>query len=204
MIHKLGQALDLPLDAHNQMLTNAGFAVRFPQRQWDDAQMAPIRDAIDYTLKNHAPYPALAIDRLWRVVQLNGPAEKLFGMFQLVEGDSLLELISSDGLQQLVENWPEVAAHTAGRLRTESAAQGGIAELDNAAEKLSQQAVNEPGAVSPVVPTVLKLGDTRLSLFATIAQFGTPEDVTLDDLKIELYFPTDSESAQVLQQMADS
>ncbi len=42
----------------------------------------------------------------------------------------------------------------------------------------------------------------RLSLFATIAQFGTPEDLLLDDLKIELCFPEDKESTERLKVMA--
>jgi hypothetical protein len=42
-----------------------------------------------------------------------------------------------------------------------------------------------------MIPTILRLGDVRLAMFATLTQFGTPEDATLDDLKIELYFPMD-------------
>jgi len=55
----------------------------------------------------------------------------------------------------------------------------------------------------PVIPTIFKLGEMRLSLFAIIAQFGTPEDVALDDVKIELYFPSDAQSDAILQQMAE-
>ena len=43
----------------------------------------------------------------------------------------------------------------------------------------------------------------RLSLFAIIAQFGTPEDLALDDLKIELFFPADSETELALRAMSD-
>lgn len=49
-----------------------------------------------------------------------------------------------------------------------------------------------------------RLGAQRLSLFATIAQFGTPEDVTLDDVKVELYFPADAETKAALQLSARS
>lgn len=48
------------------------------------------------------------------------------------------------------------------------------------------------------MPTVFRVGARRLSLFATIAQFGTPEDVTLDDVKVELYFPADDETKEAL------
>ena len=53
----------------------------------------------------------------------------------------------------------------------------------------------------PVVPTVFRQGDLRLSLFTTIAQFGTPEDLALDDLKIELFFPSDDATDAILKAM---
>ncbi|MBD3662452.1 helix-turn-helix domain-containing protein [Sulfitobacter aestuariivivens] len=71
MIRRLGDAMDLPLTARNTLLTHAGFAPRFPARAWEDADMAPIRAAISHTLQVHAPYPALALDASWRILQLN-------------------------------------------------------------------------------------------------------------------------------------
>lgn len=202
MIRRLGDALQLPLAARNQMLTFAGFAVKHKARAWNAQEMAPVRTAVDYTLNQHAPYPALAIERLWKIVQMNEPAERLLGPLNLSEGDSLLELMLSDFLPPLIENWPEVAHHTAQRLRTESTAQGGVSTLDDAAEKLAAVPIGIQHSNSPVVPTIYRAGTIRLSLFSTIAQFGTPEDLTLDDLKIELYFPADSETEDALRAMA--
>ena len=58
--------------------------------------------------------------------------------------------------------------------------------------------------VGPVIPTIYRAGDLRLSLFTTIAQFGTPEDLALDDLKIELFFPSDAETAATLGALAQA
>ncbi|WP_306256988.1 helix-turn-helix domain-containing protein [Pararhizobium sp. IMCC21322] len=202
MIKRLGDALQLPLAARNQMLTFAGFAVQHHARSWSAEEMAPIRAAVDYTLNQHAPYPALAIDRLWTIVQMNGPARALFGPINLNEGDSLLDLMLSDTLPPLIENWPEVAHHAAQRLRTESTAQGGIIVLDKAAEKLAEVPKGFSHSNGPVIPTIFRAGSVRLSLFTTIAQFGTPEDLTLDDLRIELYFPADLETEEALRALA--
>lgn len=202
MIKRLGDALQLPLAARNQMLTFAGFAIQHQARNWSAEEMAPVRAAVDYTLNQHAPYPALAIDRLWSIVQMNGPAQGLFGPLKLDQGDSLLELMLSDILPPLIENWPQVAHHAAQRLRTESTAQGGVALFDKAAEKLAEVPMSAPHSSGPVVPTIFRAGSIRLSLFTTIAQFGTPEDLTLDDLKIELYFPADHETEKALRIMA--
>ena len=194
MIARLGDALHMPLAARNQMLAGAGFAARYPGRAWDTDEMAPIREAINHMLASHMPYPAIAIDRLWTVMRMNPAAAQIFGMAGLAEGGSLLDLMMSDIAPGLVDNWPEVAHHAAQRMRLESAAQGGVPELDRVADHLSAVPDAPGDALGPIVPTVFRAGDLRLSLFATIAQFGTPEDLTLDDLKIELYFPADDAS----------
>ena len=203
MVARLGDALQLPLDARNQLLTHAGFAVRYRGRDWDDAEMAPIRAAIRRTLENHAPFPGLAIDRLWTIREANATALALYGAVGTGIGDSLLDLMTRPDMHRLIENWPEVARHAAARMRTESAAQGGVAALDQAARHLAETGPPDGlAATGPVVPTMLRLGEARLSMFSTISQFGTPEDLALDDLKIELYFPMDEATEAAFHAMA--
>ena len=203
MIVQLGEALIVPLAARNQMLAAMGFAPRYAARDWSEAAMAPIRHAIDRMLDRHAPYPGIAIDRLWTVTRMNTPAQKMFGVLGVAEGGSMLDLLNDPVLTQMIENWPEVAHHSMLRLRTESAAQGGIPELDKAATHLAKHA--QAGAeVGPTVPTVFRFGDQRLAMFGTIAQFGSPEDTTLDALRIELFFPSDAETENALKAMFGS
>ncbi|MEM1237050.1 MAG: helix-turn-helix domain-containing protein [Pseudomonadota bacterium] len=190
MIGRLGEAMDLPLVAKNELLSHAGFAPRYSARDWEDEELAPIREAVDYMLASHDPYPGLALNRLWKIVAFNTAGARLYGGLGIGIGDSLLDLLQSGQLSAMVENWPAVARAATARLRVESAAAGGIAELDRAIDSLS--GADAPGQIDgPVVPTIIRLGDMRLSMFATIAQLGTPEDLTLDDLKVELYFPAD-------------
>jgi len=137
------------------------------------------------------------------VVRLNRPAQVLFGQLGMPEGSSMLDLMASDELPPLIENWPDVAHHAAQRLRTESAAQGGVAKLDRLAERLAAVPGGSGKPIGPVTPTIYRTGTMRLSLFAIIAQFGTPEDLALDDLKIELFFPADSETELALRAMSD-
>lgn len=204
MIQRLGDALDLPLAIRNQLLAQAGFAARYPQRDWSSDEMAPIREAVEYTLRQHAPYPALAVDRHWTILQMNMPAKKLLGLIGARVGISLLDLMLEESVQAMIENWPEVAHHTAQRLRVESASRGGDRRLDAAIEALSLVRAPDAAPVDPVIPTIYRAGDLRLSLFTTIAQFGTPEDLALDDLKIELFFPSDAETAATLGALAQA
>jgi transcriptional regulator with XRE-family HTH domain len=199
MVGRLCEALQLPLTNHNQLLKLAGFAPRYIKRDWQTEEMAPVREAIAHMLNAHAPYPAIGIDRLWTIVEMNRPAQTLFGMIGVTIGTSLIDLITADRLQPFVENWSEVAQHSAQRLRTESAAHGGIPELDRVATKLSEVPHDHKQMLKPVIPTVFRVGDIRLSLFSTIAQFGTPEDLALDELKLEMFFPADADTKDTLE-----
>ena len=127
----------------------------------------------------------------------------VFGLLGVVEGSSLLDLVVSETLPNVIENWPEVARHAAQRLRTESVAQGGVEAFDRAADHLAKVPYNEKTSLSPIIPTIYNTGTMRLSLFSTIAQFGTPVDLTLDDLKIEMFFPADEQSRDLLHQLAE-
>lgn len=204
MIQRLGDALDLPLTTRNQLLAQAGFAARYPQRDWSSGEMAPIREAVDYTLRQHAPYPAIAVDRHWTILQMNAPAEKLLGLIGARVEVSLLDLMLEESVQAMIENWPEVAYHMAQRLRVESASRGGDNRLDAAIDALALVRSPDMAPVGPVIPTIYRAGDLRLSLFTTIAQFGTPEDLALDDLKIELFFPADADTAAMLTALAET
>jgi transcriptional regulator with XRE-family HTH domain len=204
MILHLSEVMNLPVETRNQMMRAEGFAPRFAATPIDDAAMSPIRDAVEWTLQQHAPYPGMVLDRLWTVVMLNNGAQRLFKPLGISEGQSLLDLLTSPLMPELVENWPEVAHHTMLRLRAESANAGGIPALDAAARRLSQQGHARSGAViGPTISTIYRFGGQRLSLFGTIAQFSTVTDVTLDDMKIELFFPADDQSAKFLRELAE-
>ena len=191
MVHRLGDALDLPLAERNRLLTLAGFAAPYEGRAWDDPSMAPVRTAVETMLANHEPFPALAVDRLWSIVFMNAAAARFFAPIGLETGRSMVETLLRPDVQGMIENWPQVARYASLRLRTESAAQGGVKALDAAAQALHGDAQPHFETSEPAASTVYNAFGERLSLFSTIAQFGAAEDLTLDDLKIELFFPAD-------------
>ena len=51
MVAKLSDALQLPLDARNQLLTNAGFAAHYTKRNWSDDEMIPRNFPPEYSLE---------------------------------------------------------------------------------------------------------------------------------------------------------
>lgn len=209
MVGMLCESLDLPHGARNALLTAAGFAPAYQRRDFDAEDMASIRSAVEWTLTRHDPYPAFALDRHWRIVTYNRSAGFLLGAVGLDEGDSLLDaLLDPQRLGVVLENWRDVARHVAVRLRTESAHFGGDPVLDEAIERFDAQlGERNDEAENPlpaIIPARYRAGDTVLSLFSTIAQFGTAEDVALAELRIELLFPADEPTRQALLAMQPS
>jgi hypothetical protein len=53
-----------------------------------------------------------------------------------------------------------------------------------------------------LVPLRLASPAGELSLFTTLTTFGTPLDVTVDELAVELFFPADDRTDQILRTSA--
>jgi transcriptional regulator with XRE-family HTH domain len=207
MVRHLSEVLDMPRAARNGLLQAAGFSAAYRARDPDAAELVPIRAAVDWTLERHDPYPGMALDRHWRLLQLNRCATGLLGALGLGVGDSLIEAFLAAGpLRDAMANRDEVARYMAARLQTESAHLGGDPLLDRAAEQLRNALpARMPTAEAPapaVIPVTYRAGGLELSLFSTLAQFGSTEDVALADLRIELMFPADEASKAALVQLA--
>jgi len=198
MIARLSDTLNIPRSHRNELLSAAGFASAYSEREWDSEDLSVIREAVTLMLDNHDPFPAFALDRHWTLLQLNKSAERLVGALGLSVGSSMLDAISSDGrVSEAIENLDEVQAHMRTRLQAESAKKGGDAILDEARAKLGPVA-QSPSVQPAMVPVIFKLGDLRLSLFTVLASFSSVEDIALADMKVELMFPADESTKAIL------
>lgn len=206
MVIRLADALEVPRGERNGWLEAAGFAAAYARRDLASQELAGIRNAMTWTLDRHAPYPGFAIDRHWQLMALNAPAERLFAALGLRVGASLLEAFTTPGpLRGAIENWADVARHMATRLRTEARHLGGDMILEDAARSLRADLEAEdvgPGLLPPVLTSHLNVGGVRLAFFSTIAQYGSAEDITLADLRIELLYPLDAATRETLEHFA--
>lgn len=204
MVLRLASALDVPLSERNGLLRSAGFAGAYSARPPGDGALDLPEAALAWMLDRHAPYPGLALDRHWRVVRMNGPAERLLAAAGIGRGDSLLEATTAGGaLRALIENWPEVAAYLSARLQTEIEHLGGDPVLSAYRELISDNATLPCAPSSAILPIVYQMGESRLALFSTIAHFGGAQDIALDDLRIELMFPADESTSSLLREWDD-
>ncbi len=203
MAMQLCETLEVPHSARNAFLGAAGFAPAYRRRELSDDDMAHVRAAVEWTLERHAPFPAFAQDKHWRVVKANSSATFLLGGIGLGEGDSLLDaMLDLDLMSTALENCQEVLQHMTVRLRTESAHLGGDAVLDEAVEQLTRMTGSGSHGVTGTLPAVItaryRAGEDTLSFFSTLAQFGTPEDIAVAELKIEMMFPADDATRDAL------
>ena len=137
------------------------------------------------------------IDRHWNLVTANRSGALVLAAFGVDIGGSLLEAMLDPGrAEALIENWPEVAAHVIARLRTESAHLGGDPVLDDGGGRACRAtrlwpATHPAPTCPPSSPPATGSAGQVFSVFTTIAQFGTAEDIALADLRIEMLFPAD-------------
>jgi transcriptional regulator with XRE-family HTH domain len=211
MVLALAQALEIPLRDRNALLQAAGFAAVYRETPLDAPALGPVRDAVQLLLGATEPNPTFVVNRRYDVLDLNATGRWLLTTFtgdlaQFTRPYNVGRLLASpSGLRPYLENWDEVARKVLRRLLREL---GGAHARDRVDDALLRDIeptlaeLGEPASPTEALPILigmrLRRGDLAVRLFTTIATLGTPLDVTLDELRIEMLFPADLETKQVL------
>lgn len=216
MVARLADALNIPLRQHNALLLAAGFAPEWRQRDLSEPDLAQIASALDYMLAQQEPYPAVVVDRHWNLLKANLGAvrlvEFLVGPLEPGVAINLADaLVAPDALRPYLINWEEVVRHFIRSVEADAAADGLIETtvlLDRlmgykgVRKALNLVPVEKDGG--PVLPMHFRKGGSSLRLFTTIATLGTPQDITLQELRVESFFPLDEPTAELLRSWAES
>lgn len=230
MILRLAETLDVPLRERNVLLLAADYAPAYRESSLDDEDMAAIRAALDMMMAAHEPYPAVVVDRLWNLVAGNGALSVFMdgvpGHLLAPVPNVFRLMLHPEGLAARLANLDEVRELTLTRLRRQVEATGD-AELRALYDEVSRYPDPAPDATSdaasggagpgadtgrpdtpaarpsPIqVPVRVRTPVGVLSMFGTMTTFGTPADVTLSELAIELFYPLDEFTADVLRARA--
>lgn len=209
MVLVLASALELPLRERNLLLGAAGFTPAYRETALESPAMGDVRRAIELILAHHEPFPAMVFDPLWNVVRLNGGAMALLG--GVVDGGAADPTILANGMRFLfhprgarpyVENWAEVASYALDQLRREvhASPREGARELLAEMEALAGDVALAPPRPleTPLLEVRLRRGELALRFFTTITTLGTPLDVTVQELRIESYFPADTATRETM------
>jgi transcriptional regulator with XRE-family HTH domain len=212
MILRLAETMDLPLRQQNALLLAAGYAPAWRERDLSAPGLEVVNRALDYMLAQHEPYPGFVVDRRWNLLRANRGA---FNLTEFLTGpvppgpaaepvNLAIALLSQNGLRPFIANWPEVALHFLRGVQADANADGTeetaalLARLLDLPDvpSLSEVVLPEEGQ-TPVLPIHFRRGESSLRLFTTIATLGTPRDVTLDEVRIECFFPMDDQTEAI-------
>jgi transcriptional regulator with XRE-family HTH domain len=214
MVDRVATALDIPLRQHNALLLAAGFAPEWRQRDLAAPDLAEVANAIDYMLAQQEPYPAVVVDRHWNLLKSNAGAVRLveFLVGPIAPGASINladALVAPDVLRPHLTNWAEVVRHFIRSVEADAETDGLIettALLERLMNYKGVRAALSLGSnkadTGPVLAMHFRKRDTSLRLFTTIATLGTPQDITLQELRIECFFPMDDATARLLRSWA--
>jgi len=219
MIFKLAEALDLPLRARNELFLAAGYAPAYPERRLDLSEMKAAREALELILNHHEPYPAIVMDINWNIVMRNEAASRIVNYCVGAEAlrqlfpDGMINFVelmfAPNGLRPHIVNWTHSRAALLRRLRREAAGNAGSPsetlrrKFDHDTPRASDISFLEE-SIDPILPLELRIGDTKLRLFNTFTTFGTPQDVSLQELRIDMSFPADEVTRRFLDAAAKS
>lgn len=215
MVLRLAERLDVPLRERNALLVAAGYAPMYRERPLDDPALAAARQAVELILKSHEPYPALAMDRHWNLVAANAMLPPLMAGADpalLAEPINVLRLsLHPRGLAPRIVNLGQWRHHLLERLRQQIRATGDSA-LAALLEELSAYPMPEGASdtelggelLGVAMPFRFRTPDGVLNFISTTTVFGSPVDLTLQELAVESFFPADPQTGEMLGRLRPS
>lgn len=220
MVLTLSNVLDVPLRERNLLLLAAGYAPAYAETSLDDPRTAHVRAVVEIILKSNEPRSAIAHDRHWNVVMANEAFVRFLTLMLGKEPAGLLPMrvtstprlnllhliFDPKGLRKVVVNW-ELSA----KALLNEAYRRLAWTRDETLRKLISEILNYPGVPARwrepdlgasqalILPMELDLGGRIARMFSTVTTVATPNDVTLQDLHVEVYYPADAETEATLQ-----
>jgi transcriptional regulator with XRE-family HTH domain len=213
IIHRLADCLDVPLREQNALLLAAGFAPAFAERPLVELEAA--KRAMDRVLHAHLPYPAFAVDRHWNVVLSNSALQQLYEgcsqeMLQHRPVNAVRLTLHPQGMGPRIVNYAEWRGHTLHLLRSQLQRQADaglealLAEVQSYPTPLraSDSSSGEFDATQRLAtPIRIATRFGTVSFLNTLTVFGTPSDVTLAELALEMLFPADDATIAIVAEM---
>ncbi len=195
VVLRLGDSLELPVRAQNELLQAAGLPPAYAERELDEEEMRPFRLAVRAMLDNHSPYPACAADGLGRPQMVNPTFRALWGDVQDISPEEAVDAFFGPGPgREMIENWAEVAwAYVDGRRREVSRTND--ARLRALTERALAHLEDVPRpakpTASPIICPRFRVGDRVIRGFTTVVRFEHAHEITISELRVELIFPMD-------------
>jgi transcriptional regulator with XRE-family HTH domain len=217
MVLMLARVLDVPLRDRNELLMAAGYAPLYRATDLDAPALEQARRALDFMLRQQEPYPAIVVDRGWTILKANGGAVRLVEAFTDASaaaewgGNAMRLMFHPGGFRPHIVNWEAMAAALIQWLHRDVLIGLGGAET----RRLLEELLSYPGvpprwrtldvdvSTAPFLPIEFKKGDLELRFFSTLTSLGTPHDITLQELRVEAFFPADAQTEEAARRLAE-
>ena len=215
----IAEALEIPYRDRNSLLLAAGYAPVYEDAGWDEQELRSVTEALNRMLRQHEPYPAIAMDRYWNVLHTNTSAPRFFNSFVDLSARpqprNLLHLMFDPaGMRPFITNWEEVARTLIQRIYRESVGR----VIDEKSQHLIGALLAYPGMKPewrspqsqgassdlPVIPIRFVKNGNTLSYFSMLTMLAAPHAIATQELRIESMFPldgaTETEHARIMNQ----
>jgi len=207
----LAEKLQLPLRSRNELLHAAGYAPRFTESRLGAPDLESVSAALQRLLAAHDPWPGLAMDRRGDVIQANAAATRLAGLLPPFLREPQLNMFRASlhpqGFAAITANFEQWGRHLLDELQLRAEADGDafaaalleeVEAYPNVRALRDRGPATSGGSIPLLLHCLLDIGGVRLSLFTARAVFGSPRDVTLAELAVELFYPADEPTAAAL------
>ncbi len=214
MVLRLAAALDVPLRDTNDLLRAAGHDEALEEPSLDEALAGPLGQAVDRMLAGHEPYPMLVVDRRYDLIRANQGTQRLMELF--IEDPAAVTppinlfraLVDPRLLRPSVQDFEQISEVLMLRLHREILHDPRNRALRDLQEELQPligfrtSEVDLGRKSEPTFTFTLCRADHRVSLFGTVTMFNAPQNVTVEELRIESLFPQDDATEAFLKRVA--
>ena len=215
MVLLLARVLEVPPRGRNELLLAAGYAPVYHERGLDAPEMGQVRRALEFTLRQQEPYPALVVDGRWNILMSNEGSGRLLNLFlepsaiaALGPPNAMRLFYHPRGMRPFIVNWKDTAGALIQWLHRDMLR--GHPDTARLLDELLSypdvprewRTLDLDAPAAPFLAVELARDDTHLTFFSTLTSLGVPYDITLDELRVECFFPADEGSEALMRRLA--
>jgi len=198
-------------------LMAAGFAAMYRATDLEAPALEQARRALDFMLRQQEPYPALVLDRHWNVLRVNEGSRHFQARFldakevaALGPPNAMRLMFHARALRPHIVNWEATAASMIQWLHRDVASGFGGADARALLGELlgypdvprQWRTLDVEASTAPFLPIEFRKGELTLRYFTTLTSLGTPHDITLQELRVESFFPADEATEEATRRLA--
>lgn len=205
MVLRLAEALAVPLRERNRLLAAAGLPAAFDEQDLDAPELARFRTVLARMLAAHTPFPGFVFDRHYYIVAATPAAEHLLAA-AATERNMVRLLFAPDGAwRNLLDNWEQVAAYALTQLQDDALRYPHDPQLRELTELAHEAGIGHAALDRvPAASPRLRLGTEVVDTISVIARFGSPDQATPEELRVELLYPADEAAERFFHQLAQN